>query len=1440
MLKSVTKIGVFLSMLTLLSFFSPTKISAQNFITVPFTNGFVGQNTANNEASNAYYLFGLGWKNIQFAQNSSANIFVAQGNDIIGMVLITDNNNVQHTINGFIKWRAPNGNVTTICFQPAPGTNFTLATNGSNGSSTYALDSNKYIGLTFNGQTLSITPIPGTVNGNAATAGLLDLLNNYLNSFPRILVFGANTNASDSIVVENAGTKNINIKLSVPSTNTIKVRYRTIPGTALAGQDYTTVQDTLTFLPNDTIETITVPIINNLVVEPNEYFDIQLFEPVNAVLFNSTKRITILDDDVANTAPNANDDNVITKEDSVTIINVLANDVDTTGLLNAPTIKTQPTHGTVTVNTNGTITYTPTANYFGVDSFMYKVCDNGTPSLCDSAWVRLTVNSVNDVPNANDDNGILNEDTPLNINVRSNDTDIDGTLNNPTINQQSANGTVVVNANGTVTYTPNANYFGVDSFMYKVCDNGTPILCDSAWVRLTINSVNDAPDAVNDTVNLAEDGSAIINVRNNDTDVDGTLSNPTVITNPLHGTVTVNTNGTITYVPLPNYHGVDSFQYRVCDNSTPALCDSAWVKLNISSVNDAPIVRGDTLNTNGSGPFIINVLNNDSDDGGFNTPSVCRAPQNGTAVVNSNGTITYTPNASFTNGVDSFLYCVCDNGMPVVCDSAWVRINLSSTNTAPIANDDNYIINEDVITDFNVRSNDSDQGGALNNPTALINPKHGTITINLNGTIKYTPSLNYFGPDSFMYKVCDNGTPSLCDSAWVRITINSVNDRPDLNDDTLNVNEDGSGTIDVRLNDNDVDGNLNPPTLPIQPSKGTVVVNPNGTITYTPNPDAFGPDSFMYKICDSGTPVLCDSAWVRVNITPVNDKPRLNADTLTLNEDDSITVDLRLNDTDDGVLNPPTLPILPSKGTVVVNPNGTISYIPNPDVFGPDSFMYKICDNGTPVLCDSAWVRVNITPVNDVPNANDDNTTTVGGQPVVIDVRLNDNDKEGALNPPVIVINPAHGTATITPDGKINYVPNPNYYGPDSFMYKVCDNGMPILCDSAWVRVNNTRSSDPIANDDVVNATEDQLIVIDVKLNDVINDGSNNPPVVVVNPPHGTVTVTPDGKINYVPNPDYNGVDSFMYKICNNANPVKCDSAWVRINVDAVNDAPDAKDDVATVNKNSSIDIDVRANDDDKEGKSTINNPVVIINPKNGTFVINPNGTVKYTPALNYIGNDSFMYRICDNGTPVLCDSAWVRINVVNPASNPIAVNDTLNVNENGQGKINVAKNDINPNGGGFALPQIITNPANGTLLPISLIDSTFMYVPNTGYIGADKFTYVIADANNAALRDTAEVVISVNELEVKVPGGFSPDKDGVNDAFIIPGIEKYPNNKLTIVNRWGEVVYFKQQYNNEWTGEPNKGFVMDDGIVPAGTYFYILETGTGGKPISGSIYINR
>ncbi|MFN5545473.1 MAG: hypothetical protein ACK49O_09710, partial [Bacteroidota bacterium] len=177
-IRSLTNILVAVGTLLFMSLTS----SAQNFITVPFTNGFVGRNTANNASDSCYYLFDLGWKDIQFAQYSTGEVFVAQGNDIIGMVIITDRNNVRHTIDGFIKWRTPSGNnPNTMVFQPSTSTNSILATQSPYPQSSYRINDTRYIGLTFNNTTITITGgNGGSVTGNAATNGLLTALNNYL------------------------------------------------------------------------------------------------------------------------------------------------------------------------------------------------------------------------------------------------------------------------------------------------------------------------------------------------------------------------------------------------------------------------------------------------------------------------------------------------------------------------------------------------------------------------------------------------------------------------------------------------------------------------------------------------------------------------------------------------------------------------------------------------------------------------------------------------------------------------------------------------------------------------------------------------------------------------------------------------------------------------------------------------------------------------------------------------------------------------------------------------------------------------------------------------------------------------------------------------------------------------------------------------------------
>jgi gliding motility-associated-like protein len=308
--------------------------------------------------------------------------------------------------------------------------------------------------------------------------------------------------------------------------------------------------------------------------------------------------------------------------------------------------------------------------------------------------------------------------------------------------------------------------------------------------------------------------------------------------------------------------------------------------------------------------------------------------------------------------------------------------------------------------------------------------------------------------------------------------------------------------------------------------------------------------------------------------------------------------------------------------------------------------------------------------------------------------------------------------------------------------------------------------------------------------------------------------------------------------VCDNGTPVLCDSAWVRINILAVNDKPIALNDTASTNQNVLVNVNVLANDTDTDG--TLNNPTVVIQPLNGTAVVNGNGTVTYTPNANYFGVDSFMYQVCDNGSPVLCDSAWVNITVKSVMNNlaPIAVDDTIRVSENDKVVFNVITNDYDQDGDKLGLPVVIKAPLHGTLLLRA--DTTFIYIPTTGYTGNDQFTYTITDNGIPSKSDTAIVYIEVVPLVVKVPDGFSPDGDGTNDKFVIPGIEKYPNNKLTIVNRWGDVVYEKSQYQNDWGGEPNKGILINKGVLPAGNYFYIFETGTTDKAITGSLYINK
>src|SRR5439155_1289259 len=340
-----------------------------------------------------------------------------------------------------------------------------------------------------------------------------------------------------------------------------------------------------------------------------------------------------------NNAPAAVDDNYTLDEDTTLIVSapgVLSNDSDSDGDLLSAVLVSGPSHGTLILNAYGSFRYSPTANYNGPDSFTYQASDGATNSGV--VTVTLTVNPVNDNTVAADDTYSTPEDTTLTViapGVLANDGDVDGDPLTAILISGPAHGTLTLNSDGSFTYTPALNYNGPDSFTYKANDGQA----DSApvTVSITVTAVNDAPVAVNDSYTTAEDTTlnvAAPGVLANDGDVDGDPLTAILISGPTHGTLTLNSDGSFTYTPAPNYDGT-------------ADSGVATVTITVTAVNDAPVAVNDAYAVSEDTTLTVNVpgvLGNDTDiDGDALTAVLVSGPSHGTLTLNPDGSVSYNP-----------------------------------------------------------------------------------------------------------------------------------------------------------------------------------------------------------------------------------------------------------------------------------------------------------------------------------------------------------------------------------------------------------------------------------------------------------------------------------------------------------------------------------------------------------------------------------------------------------------------------------------------------------------------------------------------------------------------------------------------------------------------------------------------------------------------------
>ncbi|WP_386067957.1 Ig-like domain-containing protein [Tahibacter sp. UC22_41] len=283
---------------------------------------------------------------------------------------------------------------------------------------------------------------------------------------------------------------------------------------------------------------------------------------------------------------------------------------------------------------------------------------------------------------------------------------------------------------------------------------------------------NTAPNAVDDAVTIARDAAATgIPVLANDTDPENDPLTITGTSMPAHGTVSF-TAGQVSYTPAPGYVGADSFTYTISDGHGGS--DTATVTVTIgASGNRPPAAADDSAQTPPATPVRINVLRNDSDpDGDSLSVTSVSTPAHGTAAINDDGSVTYTPAAGF-EGSDGFTYTVSDGRGGTATARVSVLVG-AGANRPPIAVNDEIGVLKGGGVDIPVLANDSDPDGDTLRVIRVENlgPHQATLTINANGTIRFEHIHGTNGPGQIGYTITDDHGHEV--SALVTVNVTEI------------------------------------------------------------------------------------------------------------------------------------------------------------------------------------------------------------------------------------------------------------------------------------------------------------------------------------------------------------------------------------------------------------------------------------------------------------------------------------------------------------------------------------------------------------------------------------------------------------------------------------------------------------------------------------------
>ena len=946
--------------------------------------------------------------------------------------------------------------------------------------------------------------------------------------------------------------------------------------------------------------------------------------------------------------------------------------------------------------------------------------DDGTP-LSDTETVTVTITGTNDGPQATNLSGTeaYTEDVAINlVDIVTSDID-DGdlrvtlTLSDTTVGSlnTATSGSVtstftdgVWTASGAIadvntllaalTFSPATDYDSDFSIATSVDDGEAPAI--TGVIDFIATPVNDAPNLTINGATVLENslGNTLTTAMINAVDVDDAPTDLTytIVSNVSAGSLTATTgglsatlsvgdtftqadidNGIISYNHSGSESATDSFDVELSDGGEDGVATQRGTFIfDISPVNDAPTAIDDSYTITEDSSLspttgVDSLLQNDSDPEGdlltVDTTPVS-GPENGTLVLNTDGTFTYTPDPDFS-GTDSFSYEISDGNGGIA--QANVEIAVEARNDSPVLTttlSSTLTVAEDSgATSLGLGLLDYSQGGGADEASQILTfnvtnlPSGIGTIIRANGVevtngsytlaeiqgMSFVPTANAVGTGVFQFEVVDDGGtdhPGEVDTLvqQIAIEVTPVNDAPTTSPVDLAAIAEDSGVrtitqAELLANANDVEGDpLTATDLTISSGNGTLVGNGDRTWNYTAVANDDSEVSFSYNITDGTTQVAGNAT---LDITPVNDAPTTFTVTLTAVAEDSgprlITqAELLGNATDieGNALTAADLTISSGNGTLVDIGDGTWNYLPAANDDSDVSFSYTITD-GTTIVAGNA--TLDIVPVNDAPtnltptliNVPENTDTTDGLMVATLtasDIEDGDNlsytiiDGEDSAKFTIV------GDQLVFSDGLLNFEAKPNY----SVAILVTDSDGATLTEVVLLNVED-RNDAPVATDDTLQTAESTAMTGDVLANDFDEDNDTLTTTLTLAPINAaSFTLNADGSFSYVPITDFYGTDSFEYSVSDGNGGT--DTAIANITVTRVNDITIPQSDSFQIlpgQSNSSV-VSVLANDINIDGDALV--AVLVDAPTNGTLILGADGNFVYTPNAGFTGQDTFTY----------------------------------------------------------------------------------------------------------------------------------------------------------------------------------------------------------------------